>query len=102
MGTYIHSRVAEKECLMDNFFFDEKYMDICHNASEASLSFLKEKRPDGSKTMIPVDLNGTKVKLFSNADAFIAEFAGEDLRNVVFRDVNTYFRLQLRMKQKKQ
>ena len=28
MGTSILSRVPEKECLMDSFFFDEKYMDI--------------------------------------------------------------------------
>ena len=27
--------------------------------------------------MIPVDLNDTKVKLFSKVDAFIAEFAGD-------------------------
>ena len=54
------------------------------------LSFLEEERPDGSKTMISVDLNGAKVKLFLKVDVFITEFAGKDLRNVVFRDVDKY------------
>ena len=66
------------------------------------LSFLEDERPDGSKTMIPVDLNDTKVKLFSKFDAFIAEFAGEDLRNVVFRDVDKYFSAAIENEVKKQ
>ena len=51
--------------------------------------------------MMPVDLNDTKVTLFSEVDAFIAEFAGEDLRNVLFRDVNKYLSAAIRHSENK-
>ena len=74
----------------------------CLRTVERQGFIFRRRETDGSKTMIPVDFNDTKVKLFSKADAFIAEFAGEDLRNVVFRDVNKYLSVAIENEVRKQ
>ena len=54
------------------------------------LSVQEEKYEDGSSTLIPVDVNRTKDKIFAGIDRFIEEYAGENLRRVAVRDANKY------------
>ena len=54
------------------------------------MSLQEEKYQDGSSTLVPVDANRTKGKIFAGIDRFIEEYAGEDLRIVAVRDANKY------------
>ena len=63
---------------------------LFESCSLPKLSFEETIHKDGSKTYVPVDVNGTKEKIFSQIDEFIKEYTGEDLRNTVMSDVNRH------------
>ena len=48
------------------------------SCGEPCLSFQEEKYEDGSSALVPVDVNGTKDKIFAGIDRFIEEYACED------------------------
>ena len=60
------------------------------NCGEPRLSFQEENHEDGSTTLIPVDANGTKEKIFAGIDKFIEQYTDQDLRRVIIRDAYKY------------
>ena len=61
-----------------------------------------EKYEGESSTLVPVDANRTKDKIFAGIDLFIEEYAGEDLRRAAVRDAKKYSTAYIKNEVKKQ
>ena len=84
----IPANAGERE--INNYCPSAQLKQMIANCGTQVLSFQQEEHDDSSITLIPVDSNRTKEKIFAQIDSFMEEFVGEDLPRAVIRDINKY------------